>query len=85
VSGQGLHAFLWGALTTSALVAALIFLRFWKLTQDRLFLFFSSAFVALSLNWALAMWRENHEYLYFLRLAAFVLIIIGIVDKNRHK
>lgn len=85
MSGAVLHGFLWGALTVSALVAALIFLRFWKLTQDRLFLFFAAGFTALSLNWALAMFMYNDEYFYFLRLAAFVLIIIGVVDKNRHR
>jgi hypothetical protein len=85
VNGAVLHGFLWGALTVSGLLAALIFLRFWKLTQDRLFPFFAAGFVALSLNWALAMLKDNHEYFYFLRLAAFVLIIIGIVDKNRHR
>lgn len=83
----GLHPFLFGALTMAALTAALIFLRFWRLTQDRLFVFFAAAFVGLALNWlALAMTdpaSEDRYYVFLLRLAAFLFILVGIVDKNR--
>lgn len=82
-----LHVFLWGAEAMASLTAALLFLRFWRLTRDRLFAFFSLAFCALALNWiVLAVQNapaEGHQYVYLLRLAAFVLIIVGIVDKNR--
>lgn len=79
--------FLWGALTLASLVAALFFLRYWKLAQDRLFAFFAIAFAVMGLNWlGLAIVdpaMENRHILYLLRLLAFVLIIVGIVDKNR--
>jgi len=82
-----LHQFLWGAEAMASLTAALLFLRFWRLTRDRLFAFFSLAFCALTLNWVvLAILNapaEGHHYIYLLRLVAFVLIISGIVDKNR--
>lgn len=84
---QGLHPFLFGVLTAAALTAALIFLRFWKLTRDRLFVFFAAAFVSLALNWlALAMTdplSEDRYYVFLLRLVAFGFILVGIVDKNR--
>jgi peptidoglycan/LPS O-acetylase OafA/YrhL len=68
-------------------VAALLFLRFWKVSRERLFLFFSLAFAVLGLNWfCLALFTPGEEtryYFYLLRLCAFVLIIAGIVDKNR--
>lgn len=79
--------FLWGALTMASAVAAVFFLRYWRMTHDRLFAFFSIAFIVLALNWlALAIVDPNMEtrhILYILRLVAFVLIIVGIVDKNR--
>jgi hypothetical protein len=78
---------LWGALSMAAWVAGLFFLRFWRLSRDRLFAFFAIAFWLLGLNWlALALvnpGRESQHELYVVRLIAFVLIIIGIVDKNR--
>jgi hypothetical protein len=81
------NQFLWGSLTTASLVAALLFLRFWKLGADRLFLYFATAFGMLALNWMVLGIanpdRETVFYVYLLRLAAFVLIIVGIVDRNR--
>lgn len=76
-----------GLLAMGYLVAALWFLRFWTRTADRLFLLFSLAFSLLAVQRVasvLAMlWTESSVWLYTLRLAAFVLILIAIVDKNR--
>jgi hypothetical protein len=76
-----------GALTAGYTVAALFFLRFWRDTRDRLFGFFAAAFVFLALQrlalaLALVSTRDTTGY-YILRLAAFVLILVAIVDKNR--
>jgi len=79
--------FLWGALAASCWAAGLHFLRFWKDSRDRLFVFFFLAFWVLSLNWlGLALIDEPTEtrhYVYAVRLVAFMLIIAGIIDKNR--
>ena len=79
--------FLWGALTAASLTIALLFFRSWRLTRDRLFLFFTAAFVAFALNWlcvALAGDRSEGSYLAYLpRLLGFLLIIVGTVDRNR--
>jgi hypothetical protein len=68
-------------------VIALYLLRYWRNTQEPLFAWFSAAFVTFGLNWlALAVVNPNNEtrhLLYLLRLAAFVLILIGIIAKNR--
>lgn len=81
--------FLWGTLSSGCLVACLLFIRYWNLTCDRLFLFFALAFLSLSANWvALAVTQppvETGHYVYLLRLVAFGLIIAGIVDKNRRE
>lgn len=82
-----LNQYLAGAATISLLVIAMFFLRFWKRTQDRLFLFFSGAFLFLMteriVRAAMTVENEWAPYVYTIRLAAFVLIIVAVVDKNR--
>lgn len=79
--------FLSGALVMSGWIAALFFLRFWRVTRDRLFLFFFLAFLMLALNWLGLAWLqppdEGRHKILLLRLLGFVLIILGVIDKNR--
>ncbi|MGH2749599.1 MAG: DUF5985 family protein [Actinomycetota bacterium] len=79
--------FLSGAIVLLCAVAALFFFRFRRQTHDRLFGLFGGAFSLLALNFALLAFvsreSEFRPYLYLIRLAAFLLIIAAIVDKNR--
>jgi Family of unknown function (DUF5985) len=79
--------FCWGMLTMASLVAALFFLRYWRVSGDRLFAFFAVAFAILAVNWlalaAIAPAVEAGHFVYLIRLVAFVIIIVGIIDKNR--
>jgi hypothetical protein len=72
---------------TAALAAGLFFLRFWRDSRDRLFAFFGAAFFVLAVSWALLALinpsDETRPYVYAIRLIAFALMIIGMVDKNR--
>jgi hypothetical protein len=74
-------------LTMASLVAGLFFFRYWKVSGDRLFAFFAVAFAMLAVNWlalaAIAPAFEARHLLYLVRLVAFVVIIVGILDKNR--
>jgi len=78
--------FLAGAVTLGYAVAAVMFLRFWRRTKDRLFLAFSAAFVLLATNQVLAAALEAGDertpYVYSLRVLGFLLILWAIVDKN---
>lgn len=78
-----------GALAMGFAVAALFFLRFWNETRDRLFAFFSLAFLVLAINrvvLALDSWQgEQGDYVYWVRLTAFALILLAILDKNRKR
>jgi zinc transporter ZupT len=78
--------FLAGSVTLGYAVAAVLFLRFWRRTADRLFLSFSAAFVLLALNQVLAaaleFGDERTPFVYSLRVLGFVLILWAIVDKN---
>lgn len=75
-----------GAIAMASLVAGLFFLRFWKDTKDRFFLFFSISFFVEGVNrFALAMTsnpNEERPFVYFVRFLAFLLIFVAIVDKN---
>jgi hypothetical protein len=76
-----------GALVGGYLIATLFFLAFWRDTRDRLFGFFAGAFALLALQrlalaWAVVAQRDTTVY-YMLRLAAFLLILVAILDKNR--
>jgi len=82
-----LHHAISGAILLACAVVALFFLRFWKKTLDRLFLLFSVAFSALAVERLLLILvdpaHEWRPYVYGVRLAAFVLILAAILDKNR--
>lgn len=79
--------FLSGALAMGYAVAALAFLRFWRRTHDRLFAYFASAFGLLLLQrLALSVMPgtpEDTVGFYVVRLMAFALIVVAVVDKNR--
>ena len=76
-----------GILIAEYAAIALFFARFWAKSRDRLFLMFSAAFVVLAgQRLAIALTREILEQqapLYLLRLAAFVVILVAIIDRNR--
>jgi hypothetical protein len=82
-----MELFLMGAIGMGWCVAALFFLRFWKETRDRLFLIFAVAFCLLAatriIMAAIGQPQEEHAHLYWVRLAAYLLILVAIVDKNR--
>ena len=70
-------------------VAGLFFLRFWRDTRDRLFLYFAISFLVEGVNRAaLGMSADPNEgrpFFYFVRLLSFLLILIAIVQKNLSK
>jgi len=78
--------FLAGAATMGYAAAALFFLRFWRDTRDGLFLGFAIAFLLLGIVQAILTLGdvpvEERSWVYLIRLAAFVLILVAIVRKN---
>jgi hypothetical protein len=79
--------FIHGATMFANVLVALYFLRFWFESQDRLFAIFSLSFLIFAVNRVLLsildVEDEARTFVYVLRLIGFLLIIIGIVDKNR--
>ena len=85
--GNAMNGLVSGALVMGYGVAALFFLRFWAASRDRLFMMFSCAFALLAVQrFAITVTRgamEDQTIFYLLRLAAYVAIVLAIVDKNR--
>lgn len=83
----GLNSFLLGALSMGFAAIAMFFGRFYRRTHDRFFAFFTLAFAILALNQLTLLIMgeasEYHSWVYLIRLAAFVLILVAILDKNR--
>lgn len=81
-----MQLFLLGMIAMGCAVAALLFLRFWRSSRDRLFLYFAIAFGLEAANrgiYAFNGARSEEVTLYFsLRLVAFLLILWAIVEKN---
>ena len=82
-----MQVFILGMTAMGCFVATLFFLRFWRVSRDRLFGMFSAAFLLLGLTRiGLALSHEPIEAessLYWIRFAAYLLILIAIIDKNR--
>lgn len=81
-----INSFLSGAVVMGFAFAGLFFLKFWKRTHDSLFLAFTLAFWLLGLAQGLLSFSnvpvEERTWLYLLRLAAFVVILVAIWRKN---
>jgi hypothetical protein len=81
------NEFIAGASTLACLAIALFFFRFWRSSGDRLFAIFGLAFAVFAANrlvlTVLDETDEGRTYVYLVRLAAFLLIMAAILDKNR--
>jgi len=81
------EAFLLGVIATTSLAAGVFFLRFWRDTRDSLFLTFGVAFVIEGVNRCALLFvnqaNEGATWVYLVRLLAFLLILFGIINKNR--
>jgi len=84
-----MNLLLLGAIAMASLTIGLFFLRFWKNTGDRFFLFFAISFLLEGLNRAalgmVADPNEDRPFFYFVRFLSFVLILVAIAHKNRTK
>jgi uncharacterized membrane protein HdeD (DUF308 family) len=82
-----IEGFLLGVIASTSFTAAIFFLRFWRDTRDSLFLMFSIAFIIEALNRSAMLFlrqpNEGSPWIYIVRFLAFLLILIGILNKNR--
>ncbi len=86
LASESLKEFLIGAIVMGDLVAAFFFLRYWKVTGDRFFLFFVWSFVFGALSRIILAVSQSSEFeplVYLIRLLSYLLILLAILDKNR--
>jgi hypothetical protein len=72
-----------GAIVTASLIAGLFFFRFWRTSGDRFFLLFALSFWIEGLNRLVLGSGEDSPFFYLVRLVAYALIVLAILDKNR--
>lgn len=76
-----------GAIAMASTIIALFFLRFWRSTGDRFFLFFALSFFIEALSRVflapVAQSTDDAPMYYLIRLLSYALIVFAILDKNR--
>lgn len=81
-----MDGFVAGLITMGYAIAGLFFLKFWARSRDTLFIKFAAAFWLLAINQALLAAIENplgeKSWPYLVRLLAFGLIVVAILQKN---
>lgn len=84
-----MNAILAGAIAMATLVVSLFFLRFWRTTRDRFFLYFALSFFLEGFNRILQAFTsvqdQDTAVYYLVRLVAYGLILFAVLDKNRRR
>jgi hypothetical protein len=82
-----LTQFISGAITMGYWAIGVFFLRFYKKTKDSLFGVFAASFWVLCVERILLLLvrpeNELRPYVYLVRFTAFMLLVVGIIQKNR--
>jgi hypothetical protein len=81
-----LNAILTGAIIMVCLTISLFFLRFWKSTRDKFFLYFAISFALeavgrIVLGMSVTQ-NEDKPIYYLIRLVSYALIMYAILNKN---
>lgn len=83
---MNLNFMMLGMIIMASFVASLFFLRYWRQTRDRFFLFFALSFLLDATGRVILGLQhysdEQEPFFYLFRLAAFSVILIAIIDKN---
>ena len=63
-----------------------LFFRSWRQTGHRIFFFFGAGFWFMALSWALLALLnpddETRPLIYFIRLCAYVVLIVGMINRK---
>ena len=82
-----LEGYLLGIIAATSIFAGIFFLRYWRDTRDPLFLAFALAFLIEGVNRSFRIFfahpNEASPWVFVVRAFAFLIILAGIVNKNR--
>ena len=79
---------LMGGIAVASFVAGLFFFRFWRSTRDKFFLYFALSFwleAANRIALAVSLGSELEPVFYLVRVVAYGLIVLAILQKNRRR
>lgn len=71
-----------GALAMGYVVVAFYFIRYWRETHERVFIFFSAGFVTLAAQRLLLGLSADLQITFSLRLAGYLLVLAGIIAQR---
>ncbi|HEX4331625.1 MAG TPA: DUF5985 family protein [Usitatibacter sp.] len=81
------NAMLVGGIAIASLAVSFFFLRYWRSSRDRFFLFFAFSFALEAANRVITYHvvgtDEDAPGYYLVRLVAYGVIVAAIIDKNR--
>jgi hypothetical protein len=84
-----MNSLLSGGIATASIIAGVFFLRYWRSTRDRFFLYFAASFLIEGVNrfvlYVSVGLQEDAPGYYLIRLVAYGLIVMAIVGKNRER
>lgn len=83
-----MNQMLMGAIAFASFVAGLFFFRFWHSSRDTFFLFFALSFWIEGVNrvaLAVSVASELEPVFYLVRVVAYGLIVVAILQKNRKR
>ena len=84
-----MNSLLSGGIATASIIAGVFFLRFWRSSRDRFFLYFAASFLIEGVNrfvlYLSVGLQEDAPAYYIVRLIAYGLIVFAIVAKNRER
>ena len=87
-----MYQFLSGLLVMGYIVCGTFFIKYWRVTHDRLFAWFAAAFWILGVQriclvilspYTISGLSEHEIPFYLIRFVAYLMIIVAIVEKNR--
>lgn len=81
-----MNTILLGAVAMGCVTISLFFVRFWRTTHDRFFLFFAVSFFIEGGNRLMLglidYSSEQEPFFYLLRLFSYLVMLYAIIDKN---
>ena len=84
-----MNALLSGGVAAASVIAGIFFLRYWRSSRDRFFLYFAASFLVEGVNrfvlYLTVGLQEEAPVYYVIRLVAYGLIVVAIVGKNRER
>jgi O-antigen/teichoic acid export membrane protein len=84
-----MNALLSGAVAIASIIAGIFFLRYWRSSRDRFFLYFAASFLIEGVNrfvlYLMVGLQEEAPIYYVIRVVAYGLIVLAIIAKNRER